>query len=93
MTRHLLSLTDTQMTMLLMAATPLPQHVRDKFLRAVAYQYPVNDTALVDAITVALAAIGYAEDGSMLITQTNKSAKFADLNKENDYDQTTAAAR
>jgi hypothetical protein len=39
----------------------------------------------MDAITVAFAAIGYAEDGSMLITQTT--------NEEKTYDQTTAAAR
>ena len=76
--RHLLALTDVQMTMLMMAATPLPQNIRDKFLRAVAFQCPINDTALIDAISVALAAIGFAEDGSMLITQTT--------DKENDYD-------
>ncbi len=82
--RHLLALTDVQMTTVMMAAAPLPQNIRSKVLQAVAYQCPVNDSALVDAIAVALAALGFAEDGSKLISHQQE---------EKTYDQTTAAAR
>jgi hypothetical protein len=77
--RHLLAMTDAQMAMLTMAASPLPQAIRPKFLQAIAYQLPVHDRGFVDAITVALAALGYSEDGSKLITKTTNK-------EENDYD-------
>jgi hypothetical protein len=88
--KGLLALSDFQMQLLLAAATPLPQAARDRFLRNVASFHPINDTALVNAITFALRTLGYAEDGSKLITQTNKSPKLGDLpdqqtQEENDH--------
>jgi hypothetical protein len=83
--RHLLAMTDFALQLITMGASSVPQRERDCYLRLIASRRPINDTELSDAITFALRSLGYGPDGSKLITQTNKSVKFTDLNKENDH--------
>jgi hypothetical protein len=77
--RHLLAMTDFQFELLKMSASQLPvsdsrsSNLRDLYLRLIGLRRPINDTEFVAAITFALRTLGYAEDGSKLIThQTTK---------------------